>query len=154
MDDNKIRSRTPIEIYKLNNIMMRDIQNHILNHYKESGIVDENFSCVNGWILRFLYNNRDRDVFQRDVEQEFRFTRSTASKIIRLMEKKGLIRSERVPEDARLKRLHNTDAAKDFRYVMREVMEYEDSRMYKGFSDEEIVQLESYIKRMIANLDD
>ena len=33
-------------------------------------------------------------------------------------------------------------------------MEYEDSRMYKGFSDEEIVQLESYIKRMIANLDD
>lgn len=148
----KLADRIPIQLYKLTNVMMRAGQNCILDLHKEFNIENENFSCVNGWILHFLYNNQDHAVFQRDVEREFLFTRSTASKIIRLMESKQWIKSESVPEDARLKALTITKNAKNYRDVMREVMACLDSRMLKGFSEEETKQLESFILRMLDNM--
>ena len=36
-------------------------------------------SMANGYILSFLHENRNRDVFQKDFEDAFGITRSTAS---------------------------------------------------------------------------
>ena len=64
---------------------------------------------MHGWILAYLYECRDREVFQRDVERAFSITRSTVTNILQLMEKKGYIRRVGVPQDARLKRLVLTE---------------------------------------------
>ena len=65
---------------------------------------------VQGWIIGYLYENRGKEVFQRDIERAFSITRSTVTNILQLMEKKGYIRRMSVPQDARLKRLVLTDA--------------------------------------------
>jgi DNA-binding MarR family transcriptional regulator len=65
---------------------------------------------MHGWILRYLYSRRGQPVYQRDIERDFAITRSTVTNILQLMERKGYIRRESVPEDARLKRLELTDA--------------------------------------------
>lgn len=53
----------------------------------------------------------DGPVFQRDVERDFGLSRSTATGILQLMEKNGLILRESVSTDARLKSLIPTEKA-------------------------------------------
>ena len=91
--------RIGIELRSLNNLIMRYMENH-----SSKPRVDA-ITGTNGWIIGFLAKNQDRDIFQRDLEQVFGITRSTASKVINLMEKKDLIRRESVPQYARLKKL-------------------------------------------------
>ena len=59
----------------------------------------------------FLARNRDREIYQHTIEQKFCITRSTASRVLALMEKKGLIARESVAHDARCKRIVLTDKA-------------------------------------------
>ena len=51
------------------------------------------------------------DLRQKDFEQQFNIRRSTASNILALIEKNGLIQRESVPYDARLKKIVLTDKA-------------------------------------------
>lgn len=64
-------------------------------------------------IIGFLDKNEGRDVFQKDLEQEFDIRPSTISSTLRLMEKNGLIQRTSVPEDARLKKITLTARARE-----------------------------------------
>lgn len=66
---------------------------------------------MQGWFIRYLYEHSAEDIFQKDLESHFRIARSTATGILQLMEKRGLILREPVPSDARLKRLVLTEKA-------------------------------------------
>ena len=55
----------------------------------------------NAHIIMFLARNRGREIYQHTIEQKFCITRSTASRVLDLMEKKGLIARESVEHDAR-----------------------------------------------------
>lgn len=65
----------------------------------------------NAHIIMFLARNRGREIYQHTIEQKFCITRSTASRVLALMEKKGLIARESVEHDARCKRIVLTDKA-------------------------------------------
>lgn len=71
----------------------------------------EQYTGNNIWILGYLFQNRDHDVFQKDLEETFSVRRSTISKAIKLMVQKDLIRKEPVEYDARLKKLILTENA-------------------------------------------
>ena len=45
---------------------------------------------MHGYLIRYLYENRGRDVFQRDIEKAFSISRSTVTVTLQLMEKNGL----------------------------------------------------------------
>ena len=62
---------------------------------------------VNNLIFRKI--NQFHRVYQRDIEREFSITRSTVTNILQLMERKGYIQRQSVPQDARLKRLILTE---------------------------------------------
>lgn len=68
-----------------------------------NGIVppDSMMSGANMPIVQYLHEHRDSDVFQYDIERAFSITRSTASRVLGLMEKKGLITRSAVDWDAR-----------------------------------------------------
>jgi len=55
-------------------------------HVRKSG-VDE-VTMMHGWIIRYLYENREQDIFQKDIEQRFAVGRSTVTNLIQLMEKR------------------------------------------------------------------
>ena len=139
--------RIGIELRSLNNLIMRYMENH-----SSKPRVDA-ITGTNGWIIGFLAKNQDRDIFQRDLEQVFGITRSTASKVINLMEKKDLIRRESVPQDARLKKLVLTPKALKISEIMREDSNQLDRTLVAGFSDEELRHLYSYIDRMKHNVE-
>lgn len=66
-------------------------------------------TLMHGWILKYLYENRQKEVYQRDIEKQFAIGRSTVTTIIQLMEKRDLIRRESVEQDARLKKVVLTE---------------------------------------------
>ncbi|HAX84487.1 MAG TPA: MarR family transcriptional regulator, partial [Ruminococcaceae bacterium] len=78
--------------------------------------------------------------------------RSTASKVINLMEQKGLVERQSVSCDARLKKIVMTDKSKAISHLMAEDMDLVESVLTDGFSSEEKKALYNYLKRMKQNL--
>jgi Transcriptional regulators len=57
-------------------------------------------------IIDYLAHQPEREnICQRDIECEFNIRRSTATNILKIMEKKSLIKREPVEDDSRLKRV-------------------------------------------------
>ncbi|RSX58720.1 MarR family winged helix-turn-helix transcriptional regulator [Bifidobacterium samirii] len=108
----------------------------------------------NAHIIMFLARNRDRDVYQHTIEQKFCITRSTASRVLALMEKKGMIVRESVDHDARLKKIVLTDQADAIVNDLRRSGADMERRLMAGLSAQELETLASCIARMRANLDD
>lgn len=103
-------------------------------------------------IIRFLKHNEHRDIYQKDVEKEFGITRSTASRVLVLMEEKGLVKRLSVEHDARLKKLVLTEKSARMGEAMHQVGEKTDTLLLQGFSDAEKEQLYDFIDRMVENL--
>lgn len=64
---------------------------------------------MHGHILGFLRRNRDKEVFQRDIEKRFMISGASVSEILKLMEKNGLIERKSVERDGRLKKIVLTE---------------------------------------------
>ena len=67
--------------------------------------------AANGYIISYLCENKDKNIFQRDIEREFDLSRSTVSTILKQLESEGLIERKSVIIDARLKKVVPTPAA-------------------------------------------
>lgn len=134
------------EIRSLNNLICRYLE--FSSHRKEIETVTGN----NGWIIGYLAENAKKDIFQKDLEDRFSITRSTASKVLSLMEQKGLIERQAVAQDARLKKIVLTEKAWKIKELMWEDAKRMEQTLIGGFSDEEVKALDSYIRRMKKNI--
>ena len=108
----------------------------------------------NGWIIDYIRKKSPKPVYQKDLEAEFNITRSTASKVLNLMEEKGFIVRESVPEDARLKKLVLTPEAIEISKGMEADRDAIERQITKGFSEKELQQFYSYIERIRKNVTD
>ena len=94
-----------LEIKLLNNLIKRKIDNISTEDSVEA------ITGMQGFIIGYLSDHIDEDIFQRDLETRFELRRPTATNILNTMEKGGLITREPVSHDARLKKLTLTDKA-------------------------------------------
>lgn len=133
-----------IELRYLNNLIRRYVDNKLHKKYIDS------VTGTNGWIIGYIADHGD--VYQKDLETEFGITRSTASKVVSLMVQKGLIEHRSVPQDARLKKLVLTDKALELSKLMNQDHEAVEKTLKKDFTEEELVNLHSYIERMKQNI--
>ena len=111
-------------------------------------------TCSNGWIIGHLYmmENLGRDVYQRDFEKDFGITRSTASKVLTLLEKKGLLARVAATHDGRMKKIVLTDASREMgREIKNRVKEMEE-RLKAGFTENELNVFYGYLDRILDNL--
>lgn len=141
-----MRKHIGIELRSLNNQIMRYIEN-----WPEKKEMDS-ITGTNGWIIGYISDHQGQDVFQKDLEEEFGITRSTASKVVGLMVQKGLIVREAVAEDARLKKLVLTEQALKLTERMKEHGNHIEELLTRGFSPEEIDTLYDYLKRLRNNI--
>ena len=109
---------------------------------------------VNGWAIHYFYDNRDKQIFQRDFENRFSIRRSTASNILKTMEQNGFIQRVSVENDARLKRIILTEKAIKIHEEIMKDIERREALLKKGFTETEIEQFVSMIDRLIHNLED
>ena len=134
------------EVKSLSNLIMRELM------HRAPQDAEEPLTGAQGWVIGYLYDRRDRDVFQRDLEAEFHIRRSTVSGILQLLEKRGLIIREPVEHDARLKKLRLTDKAIERHSQLEAELNSLELLLRQGLSEAECEQFFRLIGHMRQTL--
>ncbi len=112
----------------------------------------DKFTGTNGFIVRYIEKSKV-PVYQKDIEKQFGITRSTASRVISLMEKKGILERKTVDSDARLKQLCLTPKSVELnREVVTGLAEFE-TKLMEGFTKEELDMLNVLLNKLERNLE-
>lgn len=132
------------------NILSHKIKRRVGKVSLEYGI-----SSMQAKILIFVFQESSkREIFQRDIEEEFDIRRSSVTSVLTLMEKNELINRVSVSEDARLKKLILTDkGVYIYKSIFKEIEEIE-SIISESLSAEEFDLLWGLIQRLIKKIVD
>ena len=114
--------------------------------------VSQELTGVHGYVVGYLYNHQDEEVYQKDLEKRFEMRRSTATQMLSLMEKNGLILRQPVPHDARLKKLVLTDKAVQLHKQVVKEIETIESLLTSGISQQELQTFFAVIDKVKGNL--
>lgn len=104
-------------------------------------------------IIHFLAHNQDKDMYQKDLEEEFHVSRATISNTLQVMERSGLICRSAVKQDARLKKITLTERAHEFSRQVRHSVEELEACMKLGISAEEHEELLRLLRKVRINLE-
>ena len=134
------------EVRTLDNLLFR-----MLLAYSAKAGMDE-LTMMHGWIIRYLYENREQDIFQKDIEQRFAVGRSTVTNLIQLMEKKGFVKRESVKQDARLKKVILTEKGIASQESFEDIVEHIEEELSEGISEEELHIFYKVLDRINQNV--
>lgn len=131
------------EIHTLDNMIGR----RIASLCEKDGLTQ-----MQSWVIGYLYDHPDQDIFQKDLEAQFHIARSTATGIVQLMEKRGFLTRESVPSDARLKRLVLTEKGIGFQLSIIRNLNQMEQILKTQISQEELDSFFAIIHQMKQNL--
>ncbi len=127
------------------------MQRHFLKSASEAGI--DKLTLMHGWIIGYLDQNRDRDVYQKDIESAFAISRSSVTSIVKNMEKKGYIRRISVDSDARLKKLELTVEGERFNDLIRQTIRDSDEFYDSLLTEEERETLIALVHKLRSGIE-
>lgn len=130
----------------------RLIKRHIDNDSQTACKNVERLTGAHGWMIGFLYHNRSRNIFQRDLEKECNIRRSSATQMLQRMEKNGMIRREGVDFDARLKRIVLTDRAVQLQEQIESRFAELEEQLKEGISEEELQTFFTVLSKIRKNI--
>lgn len=133
---------TARSVGKLSNKLRRKLD--MLSSRKE-------FSGSQGRTLHFLLAQTG-DVFQKDIEEEYSIRSSTATEMLKQMEKNGLIVREPVPYDNRLKKIVVTEKALIYKTQVINDLTALEMEITNGIPDEKLEIFFEVIEKMMDNL--
>lgn len=111
------------------------------------------FSPAEGRALHFiLAQPADEELFQKDIEEEYSLRPSSATELLKKMEKDGLIRREATEYDARLKKIIVSEKAMDYKdQVVADLTRLEED-LTRGISKADMEVFFRVIEKMIDNI--
>ena len=112
-------------------------------------------SLLNMLIVDYHCNMEEigREVHQKDIEVEFSINRATASKTLRLMEKKQFISRVDSVEDRRMKIIHLLPKGTELLNLWISVSEEIEKQLMKCISEEEKETFIEISKKILGGLD-
>ncbi|MDD4291732.1 MAG: MarR family winged helix-turn-helix transcriptional regulator [Clostridia bacterium] len=133
------------EIRNLQNLISRQLDNHA------ASLGFNDISGPNLFILKYLLDNGDKDIFQRDIEKALSVTKSTCSKVLSTMQKKGLIARCSV-EDARLNKIIVTEKGCELKTKFDNFIYGHDKSLTEGLTEDEITTFLYCIDKIKENV--
>ncbi len=134
---------------------VRIIHNYIDKYFhtswEKAGIEPTRMQCAT---LHYLRLHPEENVFQKDLEAAFSISGATATNILKVMEKDGLITRVPMKNDARLKKLELTEKGRCYDEAAHAHVVRLEEGTRKGFSDEELTRFREYLDRMTQNIVD
>lgn len=135
--------------------LLKNLDNHIQRYlhslYKRKEFQD--CSLMNMWVSDFLFDNQNREIYQKDIEAEFFINRATASKMLLLMEEKRLIRRMPSENDARLKKIQLLPDGFRLHEICIVIRAEIEKKLTQNLTPEEIEVFRSLCRKMIANME-
>ena len=104
--------------------------------------------------LHYLYDHRQEDVFQKDIEEVFSISGATATNLLKGLERLGMIQRIPLTGDARCKRIVLCEKGeKAHKRAFSDIL-YMEETLTKGMTEEEIDGLRKLLDRVIQNLEE
>ncbi len=131
-------------------IVNNNIDKYFHTSWEKTGVEPTRMQCAT---LHYLRSHQE-DVFQKDLEAAFSISGATATNILKVMEKEGLIIRKPMKTDARLKKIELTKkgvACNDA--ALANILRLEEG-MKRGFTEEELTRFREYIERLTQNIVD
>lgn len=135
------------ELRSLHNMIKRFVYNTINEKYGDK------LQGTNGFIISWLAEHQNDEVYQKDVEKAFSITRSTASKMISLMEDRGLVIRQEAEHDARLKRISLTPEALSLFKAITEDINFIEQSLIHGLTAEDQEHMLQCLNIMKGNVE-
>ena len=110
------------------------------------------FSSTQGKVLHFILEHDGREVFQKDIEEEFGLRPPTATELLKTMEKNGLLCRKPSLEDGRRKQIAVSSDAKKYKSALDSELNSIEKQITKGISREELAVWKKITAAMIENL--
>ena len=108
-------------------------------------------SGAKGNILNYiLVESENHSVYQKEIEKEFGLRPSTATEVLKNLEKDGLIC--RVPEeqDGRYKKIIFTEKVEEIRETLKDEIEGSENLLLEGISEKEQQALTDYVAVILS----
>lgn len=111
-------------------------------------------SGVQGRIIGYVRcESKNRDVFQKDIEEHFELRWSSVTSTLQNLEKMGFIVRESIPTDQRLKRIVLTKKALDIHNQITKNIEQVEKEAFSSINKEEEQLLSDLLKRILNNIE-
>ena len=142
---------------KINNMHMGKLI-HMLSHEMKryhpiDNVVIEDLTIMQKHILKYiLLETMHRDLYQKDIEEEFQIRKSTVTGYVQLMEKNGFLTRESDKDDARKKRLVPTAKAEELRGLILEDIKRNEKMMVEGIKEEDVTICKQVLYHVLQNL--
>lgn len=136
-----------LHIKKLSRLISRKADGAVLN------TLEDNITLSQAYVIDFINDNKDRDIFQKDLELEFDLKRSSVSLMLNNMEKHDLIKRVPVPGDARLKKIILTDKSIELSKKIAFAIDSVESELIKNMKKEEIDKFLKLLNKIRANIE-
>ena len=111
------------------------MKKNLTDHAKSMGV--EEMALMHGWIIRYLAENTDKDIYQKDIEQYFSMGKSTVANAIQVLEKQNYLKRE-AGKDARFKRLVLMEKGREFHLKMEDAVEYVNEKCIEGIDKDKL----------------
>ncbi len=134
------------EIKEIDMLILRKVLNMSKNNNYST------FSPIQGRIVKYLLDNEDKKVFQRDLEKILGVRRSTISGVLQTMEKNNIIKRLAAEEDARIKEIVITNEAKKENKKIQEKFIEIENIISKDIKDTDLEVFLKVIKQIKKNL--
>ena len=111
-------------------------------------------SGVQGRIIGYVRcESKNRDVFQKDIEEHFELRGSSVTSTLQNLEKMGFIVRESIPTDQRLKRIVLTKKALDIHNQITKNIEQVEKEAFSSINKEKEQLLSDLLKRILNNIE-
>ncbi|WP_236674800.1 MarR family winged helix-turn-helix transcriptional regulator [Enterococcus sp. BWR-S5] len=104
------------------------------------------------WALGFLSENRDREIYQKDLEKELSIRKPTASRLVDRMEKNGFITTVVSAKDKRFKQIIITEKALENMKKVESFVSNLEARLTQNISEEELRSFIDTIGKLKKNI--
>ncbi len=133
----------------------KQINNLICRQSFNAGLKQEidKMTLSHGWVIGYLYDNRDRVVLQKEFEKEFNLRRSTVTTILQTMERNGLIERLSIKDDARQRQLVLTEKAEFIHKIISKEMKALDERITEGINEDDMDIFYKVLFKIKGNLE-
>lgn len=132
---------------------IKSLQNMLLRQIGKQGteLGKERPSGPGLFLLKFLRDNKNKDIYQRDLENVLGTTKSTCSKVLSGMENKGFIKRVSV-SDARFNKICLTPLGEEVVKIADKHMEEVEAKLRIGLTDEQLATFFVCVDTMKKNL--
>ncbi len=124
-----------------------------LRRFCDQSLAEMGLTGTQGRVLCYIFlASQWQDVYQRNIEEIFEIRRSTATGILKLLERDGYINRISVVADARLKKIILTGKSAALQSMVVQEVDRIDALIRRGLSDEEIATYIHLTERICENL--